>query len=180
MFEYFPQRWFTDASGDQILMTNICRRVSVPKEFKTNATLYMTYSIRDGETARDIAERLYNDSGLFWVIYLVNGIHDIMNQWPIQAQQLNDQLLAQYGWEGMAAVHHYEDPNGLITDLHALRVRVGDLSLTDAEVISRFSLKAVTIEDYEQLANDNKRNIKLVDPDHASRFKSQIEELLNE
>ncbi|CAL9984815.1 baseplate wedge subunit [Vibrio phage K356] len=180
MLEHFPQRWFTDKDGDQILMTNLCRRVAIPKEFKDNAALYMAYSIKDGESARDIAARLYDDPDLFWVIYMVNDIHDIMSQWPIQSQQLQEQLIKKYGLAGLDEISHYTDPNGLITDIHAMKLRHGDMSMTTADVVSYYSLKAHTVESNEHSINDMKRSIKLIDPDHTSRFKAQIEEILNE
>ncbi|QZI90539.1 hypothetical protein MYOV003v1_p0215 [Vibrio phage 207E48.1] len=179
MFEYFPQRWFKDADGDQILMTNLCRRVTIPKEFRDNAALYMSYSIRNGETARDIADRLYGDHTLYWVVYLANNIMDVMNEWPINSHQLQEHMVARYGWEGLDNVHHYEDANGFVTDMHALRLKSGDLTKTNDELIALYSVKTITVEQYELDTNDAKRRIKLIDPDHVSRFKSSIEELLN-
>lgn len=180
MLEYFPQRWFTDKDGDQILMTNLCRRVAIPKEFKDNAALYMAYSIRDGETARDIAARLYDDPDLFWIIYLANDIHSIMDQWPLPSQQLQEHLIKKHGLAGLDAISHYTDPNGLVTDIHAMKLRNGNMNMTTAEVVSYYSLKAHTVESNAQYINDKKRIIKLIDPDHTSQFKAQIEEILNE
>ncbi|AUR97786.1 baseplate wedge protein [Vibrio phage 1.244.A._10N.261.54.C3] len=180
MLEYFPQRWFEDSDGDAILMTNLCRRVTIPKDFKDNAALYMRYTIKDGESARDIAEKIYDDAGLFWVIYLANDIHNIMDQWPQPSHKLKAHLLAELGWEGLDAIHHYVDANGNTTDLKAMKIKSGNINATDAEVISRYSLTAVTTEDYEIGLNEAKRSIKLIDPEHTSNFTAQIEELFNE
>ena len=48
---------------------------------KSNALLYDTYDVKEGETPESIADSLYDDAELHWVIMLVNDITDRYHQW---------------------------------------------------------------------------------------------------
>ena len=89
---YFDQNFPTieyDSVGNGEFkdVKNLLRRVALNTKVKTNALLYDTYDIKEGETPEMIADKLYDDSELHWVIMLVNDITDRYHQWPMRYSQ---------------------------------------------------------------------------------------------
>ena len=66
---------------------------------KSNALIFDTYDVKEGETPEMIADKLYNDPELHWVILLVNDITDRYHQWPMSTPQflafINDKYVMQ-------------------------------------------------------------------------------------
>ena len=80
-------------------VTNLLRRVALRTNVRTNVLLYDTYDVREGETPESIADKLYDDSELHWVIMIVNNITDRYHGWPMNGAQflqyLNDKYIKQ-------------------------------------------------------------------------------------
>jgi hypothetical protein len=63
------------------LIRNLFFKVRVASDI--NEEYLITYKIRDGQTLEDIAEDIYGDAGLWWVIALVNDIEDVYFDLPL-------------------------------------------------------------------------------------------------
>ena len=97
------------SSGDFIEIVNIFRRTKLFDYVADSASFFDKYVIEDGERPDTIAEFLYKNSELDYVVILVAGITNINHQWPIQDFQVYDAALAKYGTETkMNEIHHYE------------------------------------------------------------------------
>ena len=74
-----------------------------------NVSIFNKFVIGDGDRPDTIAESLYNDSSLDYVVVLVAGITNINHEWPLQDFQVYDYALQKYGTESkMFENHHYE------------------------------------------------------------------------
>ena len=105
-FEQFPLIPYDSAGdGNSKDVTNIFRRVAVRAKVKTNTALFDTYDVKDGETPEMIADRLYDDAKLHWVVLLFNEIHDRYHQWPMSTIQFEDYLNDKYG-DNLSSIHH--------------------------------------------------------------------------
>ena len=94
---------------DFIAIKNIFRRSKLFDYLKDNISLFNKYYINDGERPDTIAEELYGDSSLDYIVVLMAGITNIHNEWPVQDYQIYDIALAKYGSEEvMNETHHYE------------------------------------------------------------------------
>ena len=89
-------------------VTNLLRRVGLRAKVKTNTLLYDTYNVKNGETPESIADKLYNDSELHWVILMINDITDRFHQWPMTESQFLQYINDKY--DNVDAIHHYEIP----------------------------------------------------------------------
>ena len=87
-------------------VTNLLRRVALRTKVKTNALLYDTYDVKEGETPESIAFNIYDNAELHWVIMLVNDITDRYHQWPMRYSQFLQYVNDKY--DDVNAVHHYE------------------------------------------------------------------------
>jgi hypothetical protein len=98
-----------NSSRDYIIIKNIFRRAKLLDYLTGSATALNQYTIGDGERPDTIAEALYGDARLDYVVVLVAGITNIHHEWPLQDYQVYDYALQKYGSESeMLLTHHYE------------------------------------------------------------------------
>ena len=98
-----------NSSGDYIVIKNLFRRIKLSEYVKSSATAFNKFVIGEGDRPDTIAEVLYGDSRLDYVVILVAGITNITHQWPLQDYQVYNYSLNKYGSETeMNANHHYE------------------------------------------------------------------------
>ena len=151
-------------------VTNLLRRVALRANVRTNALLYDTYDVRDGETPESIADKLYGDTNLHYIVMLVNNITDRYHGWPMNGAQFLQYVNDKYSDPN--AVHHYEieQTSGDTT----IKIDIG----TDNSNYS--SATAITNFEYEQKLQDEKRQIRLLDPQYATQFVEEFENLMGE
>jgi len=98
-----------NSSRDYIVIKNIFRRAKLLDYLTGSATGLNQYTIGDGERPDTIAEGLYGDARLDYVVVLIAGITNIHHEWPLQDYQVYDYALQKYGSESeMLSTHHYE------------------------------------------------------------------------
>ena len=106
-FDSFPKILYdSKGDGEVKIVTNLLKRVAVKTKVKTNAFILDTYDVKNGETPESIADKLYDDPELHWVVLLVNDITDRYHQWPMYEQQFNTYVEEKYS--NPDGVHHYE------------------------------------------------------------------------
>ena len=83
-FASFPKIYYdSGGQGNLKLVTNLLKRVAIRSKVKSNTMLYDTYDVKNGESPESIADKLYDDPELHWVVLLVN---DITNNCPYTAK----------------------------------------------------------------------------------------------
>lgn len=97
------------------ILTDITTNVRVRKEVLENVTLYDEYDILEGETPEMIAEKIYGNPELHWVIMIVNQRYDHYRDFPLTTRELEQHCANTYGADNINSVHHYER-NGIITE----------------------------------------------------------------
>ena len=98
-----------NSSRDFLLIKNIFRRTKLYDFLESNVTLLNTFTIGDGVRPDTIAEELYGDATLDYIVVLVAGITNITNEWPLQDYQVYDYALEKYGSETeMNAIRYHE------------------------------------------------------------------------
>ena len=74
-FQNFPLIPYDSVGNGQYkLVTNLLKRVALRAKVRTNTLLFDTYNVQEGQTPEMIADKLYGDSNLHWVVLYVNGI----------------------------------------------------------------------------------------------------------
>tara|TARA_R100001460_G_scaffold90148_1_gene131725 strand:- start:247 stop:972 length:726 start_codon:yes stop_codon:yes gene_type:complete len=98
-----------NSSFDYIEIKNIFRRAKLSDFLGESVTLFNKYIIKDGDRPDTIADDLYNDTTLDYIVILVAGITNIQHEWPLQDFQMYEYALQKYGSEEkMNEIHHYE------------------------------------------------------------------------
>ena len=177
-FDSFPKIFYDSVGqGNPKVVTNLLRRVAIRAKVKTNTMLYDTYDVKSGETPEIIADKLYKDPELHWIVMLVNNITDRYHQWPMREQQFNTYLNEKY--DNPDGVHHYEisqesgDTSTKIEVYANEALYTGDTDFYNSATI-------VTNREYEEREQDKKRQIRLLDPRYVDEFVDEFEELIGE
>ena len=157
-------------NGEFKIVTNLLKRVALRSKVKSNTLLFDTYDVKEGETPESIADKLYDDPELHWVILLTNDITDRYHQWPMSSSQflafINDK------YSDVDATHHYEisQTSGDTT----IKINVGTVN-TDypaATLITNF--------EYEEARQDTLRKVRLLDPAYIGTFVAEYKSLMAE
>ena len=157
-------------NGNFKIVTNLMKRVAMRTKVRTNTLLFDTYDIKEGETPEILADKLYGDSTLHWIILYVNNITDRYHQWPMSSGQFNDFIADKYS--NIDAVHHYEVSQ--TSGDTSVKIDIG----TDATGYSEADLTTITNREFEEERQDTIRQIRLLDPTYVPQFIEEFETLI--
>ena len=170
-FETFPFIQYDSlGDGNPKEVKNLLRRVKVRSDIRSNSSLFDTYYVREGETPEMIADRVYDNVNLHWVVLLFNDITDRYHQWPMTTGAFNKYVADKY--TNINAVHHYE-----ITESSGDRELKIDVGITNDDYPSA---TPITNYEYEVARQNELRNIKLLDPRYVSDFVDEFKDLVQE
>ena len=174
-FNKFPKGNY-DLKGDGKfkLVTDIMRRVKVRSKIVDEASLYDKYDVPNGEKPEDTAFKHFGDAELHWVILLTNNITDRYYDWPLSFQDFETFVKDKYA--NPDGIHHYEvtrssgktSGNGPSDYSHKIEVN------SDAS-----GAQSVSNREYEQRLQDEKRQIKLLNPSFLGTFITEFEKLIS-
>ena len=166
-FANFPDILYPFELGGKtklVRVKDIVANVRLRKSVLSNITLYDEYDIEDGETPEIIAERVYGDANLHWVIMLTNDRYDLWNDFPMSGDALSKYIENKYGQDNEYDQHiifdtpHFEDERGNIVDGPASNL-----------------VKAVSNLEYEMRMNESKRRIKIVNKSIIANIVAELE-----
>lgn len=161
-FSRFPVIKDYDIDDKLFDMMDITRRTGFSEAVKNNPSFYIEHYIQDGETPIVLADRMYNDADLFWVIMIFNDIYDIDNDWPMDSHTLNEFVSRVY--TDPYEIRYFESiETGAIVD--------DSWPIYDKAVVTHFG--------YEIEKNDAKRKIKLPTPDAISELVREHNRLIS-
>ena len=163
-----------DSVGDYNFkeVTNILRRVRLRAKIKTNVMLFDTYDVKEGETPEMIADKLYGDPELHWVVLMVNDITDRFHQWPMNFSQFNQYVKDKY--DDINGIHHYE-----------VAQESGNTSIkiwveNDSDTNAYSGATAITNYEHELAEQDRKRKIRLLDVQYLDLFVNEFDKRIKE
>ena len=164
-------------TGDPKVVTNLLRRVAVRAKIKTNTLLFDTYNVKEGETPEIIADKLYDDITLHWVVLLMNDITDRYHQWPMNFSQFNQFIADKY--DDVDGTHHYEVAQSSGSSTTKIEV-YNNSALYSGDNDYYGTSTAITNREYEETQQDIKRKIRLLDPRYVQQFTEEYETLMKE
>ena len=164
-FQNFPVIYY---KGKDV--TNLLRRVGVRTKAKTNMVMFETYDVKEGETPEMIADKLYGDSTLHWVVLIVNNIVDRYHEWPMAGNQFLDYVNEKYS--NPSATHHYEIAQSSGDTSVKINIGTDNTDYPTATIITNY--------EYEEKEQDRRRKIRLLEPSFIDDFVAEFKDLINE
>jgi hypothetical protein len=185
--EYLSQ--LPDAASNQqyITVKNLFKRAKIRTDIINIVTAFNYYQIPDNMRPDVVAQNLYNDPELDWVILITNNITNIRDQWPLSNRDLYNFMLDKYGTDAaISQIHHYETTE-LRDEYNRLLVPAGlvvDSNYTFTyqtfgnSMITASPIKAVTNYEYEVDINEKKRQIRVLKPSYLSMVITDLRNIM--
>ena len=164
-------------NDERILVKNIFKRAKLRTDVDQAITAFEYYEISENMRPDVVAENVYGDPELDWIILITNNITNIRDQWPLSNNDLYNYMVEKYTVTGLDNVHHYEttelkdDQDRMLLEagLHVdsnFKFQVGDVEYSPVQ--------QVTNQQYEMDKNEEKRRIKILKSEFVSMFISDM------
>ena len=205
-FNSLPYLTTTNIDGNLYALKNLLIRTQMIPQLAKNPLLFYEYNLQDGDTPEIVANKYYGDPYRYWIVLYGNSnIMDPQADWPLSSQQFSNYLNDKYAEAAgginnvrsyiQGTVHHYEkivttiDNATQTTSIKTVEidydtyVSIVPFSTTKTfpdrtSVVYSISTKAVSIYEYENVLNESKRNIKLINSSYATDMETQYQTLV--
>lgn len=186
-FEYVSR--LPDARiSDYIPVKNLFKKGKLREDIIEQAAVFTKYKIKGDDRPDNVAQELYGNSDLDWVILASNNIINVYDEWPMTQINFENYLLDKYQtFENISAIHHHETTEvknkaGAIITAAGLEVD-SNFSVTYYDSVeegynTKFPVIPVTNYDYEERLQDNKRNIFTLKPRYLNIAKDDLKEMM--
>ena len=170
---------------DYETVKNIFKRAIIRNDIFDEVTAFTKYSVQGDERPDQVADRMYKDSTLDWVVLTTNNIIHVRDEWPMGNQDFLTYLNDKYTAEELANIHHYEtevvrDSNGKLIQLSGITVPEGhSVTFVDNGVLRTESkIKSFSFLEHETNLNDAKRNINILRPEYLNLFLEEFGDIM--
>ena len=172
---------------DRITVKNIFKRAKLRSDIDQVITAFEYYEIKENTRPDVVAEQIYNDPELDWVILITNNITNIRDQWPLSHNDLYNYCLEKYGSDaGVQETHHWETQE--VKDKFGRIILEGKLIVDesfkftytkdDYTAVNVSPAQSVSNFTYEQRVNENKRRIKILKPGYLGAFMTDMRNMM--
>lgn len=90
-----------------VLARNILRRIVLSDDLKSSGSAFIEYSVKDGERPEHIADKLYGNPELHWIVLLTNDIIDPYYDWCKSDAAIEQYIQKKYSDYSV----YFTDPN---------------------------------------------------------------------
>lgn len=173
-FSKFPKGYYDIKGNGQVkLVTDLMRRVKVRSKIRDEASLYSTYDVPNGERPEHTAFKHFGDTELHWIILMTNDMTDAYYDWPLSEQDFEAYVKDKY--VNPDSVHHYE-----VTQSSGKQTGNGPDDYTHKVQVNSDAVGAQSVSnyEYEQRLQDERRTIKLLQPQFLGLFVEEFERLV--
>ena len=108
-FEYVDRNYDNNNIGNYAEVKNLFKRVKIRDELFENVNFFSRYSIIGDDRPDNVANKVYGDSNLDWLVLLANNIVNVYEEWPLSNENFDNVMLKKYGsYEKLNEVAQYE------------------------------------------------------------------------
>ena len=189
-FDYVNRTEGGKNSGDYIRVKNLFKKGVLREDIFQNLSFFTKYIIRGDDRPDTVANEVYGDSTLDWVVLLANNITNIQSEWPMSQADFNTFITEKYDNETViySGIHHYEadeikTSGGVVIIPSGIRVGVGQSvsfydDLLGQQVTKTNIASPITNYIYEDRLNNAKRNIFILKPQYLQIVFDDIENIM--
>ena len=176
--------------GDYSLVKNLFKRAKLREDIYQDLAFFSKFDVLGDDRPDNVADIIYGDPTLDWVVLLSNNIVNVQSEWPLSQADFNRYITDKYGTEEKlySGIHHYESrevkaSDGTIIIPSGARVSIGQSvsffdEITDQQVIRTDVAMPITNYMHEDRLNNEKRNIFLLKPIYLNILFDDIEEIM--
>ena len=178
------------SEGDYSLVKNLFKRAKLREDIYQDLAFFSKFDILGDDRPDNVADLIYGDATLDWVVLLSNNIVNVQSEWPLSQGDFNTYITEKYDSEEIlySGIHHYESREVKANDDTIIipageRVGVGQSvsfydDITEQQIIRTDVAMPITNYMYEDKLNNEKRNIFLLKPIYLNILFDDIEEIM--
>ena len=178
------------SEGDYSLVKNLFKRAKLREDIYQDLAFFTKYDVSGDDRPDNVADLIYGDPTLDWVVLLSNNIVNVQSEWPLSQGDFNRYITDKYHTEEIlySGIHHYESrevnaSDGTIIIPSGARVSIGQSvsfydELSDQQVIRTDVAMPITNFMHEDKLNNQKRSIFLLKPIYLNILFDDIEEIM--
>ena len=166
-------------------VTNIMKRVTFRPSVIENISDYYPYRVREGERPDIVSFQKYGTVAYSYLILLLNDIHDPLFDWPLHSRQFENYIIEKYGSISTAQTtnkYYYQIVRSEVartgTSERVPEVKI-IVDLTTYNTLDASVRSSQTVYDWEDELNDNKRDIKLINPNFIQDIDYEVKRTLS-
>ena len=165
-------------------VTNIMQRIRFKPSVLENITDYYPYYVREGERPDIVSFNTYGTVAYSYLILLINNIVDPLFDWPLPSRQFENYIIEQYGSVSAAQStnkYYYQfvraevARTGVSERVPEYKIIVDQTTYNSLDASVR---SAQNVYDWETEQNDNKREIKIINPDFIQDIDYEVKKTL--
>jgi len=176
-------------ANDYIAVKNLFKRGKLREDIFQELAFFEKYQIKGDDRPDIVANEVYGDPTLDWVILTCNNITDVYSEWPMNNDIFNTYLLEKYGsYDALDNVHHYEsnevrNSQGVVIFAKGLRVGAAQ-SVSYFDFFSDLQINVTNISrpvsnyEYEEDLNNKKRGIFILKSIYLNVVFDDLEEMM--
>tara|TARA_R100000426_G_scaffold79127_1_gene56787 strand:- start:35 stop:709 length:675 start_codon:yes stop_codon:yes gene_type:complete len=189
-FDYVDRTRNDGSLGDYTRVKNLFKKGVLRKDIFQDLSFFTKYIVEGDDRPDNVADRVYGDPTLDWVVLMANNITNIQSEWPLSQADFNTFLLDKYENETIlySGIHHYESnevktSRDVIVIPSGMRVGVGQsVSFYDdglkQQVTKTDVASPITNYMYEDKINNDKRNIFILKPVYLNLVFDDLENIM--
>ena len=185
------QNFLSDSISSQsyLEVKNLFRRNKIRDDLQNVFTLFDKYQIREGARPDTIAEEIYGDAELDWVVLITAGIINVRDEWPLSDRDLYYFVENKYGLTEMNNTRHFETkevkdslgrlilPAGKVVDKN-FTMTYYDSKLANNVTTASTDIQGITNYGYETDLNNKKRGIYLLKKMYLQQFLNDMRDIM--
>ena len=188
-FEYVNRTERGRSEGDYSVVKNFFKRGKLREDIFQDLTFFTKYIVEGDDRPDNVADKVYNDPTLDWVVLLSNNITNVQSEWPLSQADFHTYVTGKYDEETLySGIHHYESREVKTTDNSIIipagqRVGVAqsvsyyDDALGQHVRVTDVALP-VTNFTHEEKINNDKRNIFVLKSSYLNIVFDDLEEIM--
>ena len=178
------------SEGDYSVVKNFFKRVRLRDDIFQDLTFFTKFTVAGDDRPDNVANTVYDDPSLDWVVLLSNNIVNVQSEWPLGQAAFNTYITEKYGDETTlySGIHHYESRevqanDGTIIIPSGQRVSIGQsVSFFDEDssqqIVRTDVAMPITNYAFEEKLNDEKRNIFVLKPIYLNILFDDIDQIM--
>ena len=189
-FDYVDRTRNDGSIGDYTRVKNLFKKGVLRQDIFQDLSFFTKYIVEGDDRPDNVAEIVYGDPTLDWVVLMANNITNIQSEWPLSQADFNTFLLDKYENETLlySGIHHYESnevktSRDVIVIPSGMKVGIGQsVSFYDdglkQQVTKTDVASPITNYMYEDKINNDKRNIFILKPVYLNLVFDDLENIM--
>ena len=185
------QNFLSDSISSQsyLEVKNLFRRNKIRDDLQDVFTLFDKYQIKEGARPDTVAEEIYGDAELDWVVLITAGIINVRDEWPLSDRDLYYFVVDKYGLTEYENTRYYETkevkdslgrlilPAGKVVDKN-FTMTYYDSKLANNVTTASTDIQGINNYEYEVDLNNKKRSIYLLKRMYLQQFLNDMRDIM--